>query len=135
MTNPAGAPAAKAAEIKESPARAAIRRDLQNLADYYADLIFVRDEAVHYESVLERYFPNLNWDRLLNLYGESPDDWTHIIAGYMEMLTPEELEPPEPPAAAAKPPLRCLGQAPDLFSGELRPVYNREPEPGEERPA
>ena len=148
MTSRAGEPAAgprtqepetprvATPETPESPARAAVRRQLQNLADYYADMLFIRDEAVHYQSVLERYFPTLNWDRLLGLYGDSPDDWPYIIDNYMNLLTPEELEPPDPPAVKGpRPPLRCIGQSRDMLSGELRPVYNRDPEPGEARPA
>ena len=134
MTNSAAA-AARAEKEKEaaaeSPARAALRRQLQNLADYYSDMISMQDGVVCYDAPLERHFPHLDWERLLTLYGESPDDWNYIIAGYMAGVTEAELNPPEAPFEKLKPPLRCIGQSWDMLSGQLRPVYNRDPEPGE----
>ena len=118
-----------------SPRRAALARSLHNLADYYSDLIYYEDGAVHTEIILEKHFPDLNWDRLLDLYVDSPDDWPYIIKHYLAQVAEDELEDGPEDRPEEKPPLRCIGTAPDLFTGELRPVYNRAPEPGEELPA
>ena len=134
--NDAAAAAAAKPEEKEKekeepeeidPRRAALRRQLRRLAHQAGDRIYLQNAVLSYDAGLEREFPRLNWERLLTLYEESPNDWLYIIAGYMEMVTPQELEesavgPPED----ALPPRRRIGTAPDLFSGRLRPVYDRE---------
>ena len=122
------APRRRPAEPEEAdPRRAALRRQLNRLADAADDKIQFRDAVVHYAAGLEREFPRLNWDRLLTLYEESPGDWPYIIAGYMEMASPQELEESAVgPAEDTLPPRRRIGSAPDLFSGRLRPVYDRE---------
>lgn len=55
---------------------------LQDVADHAASDISINDDAVVYESYLPSHWPQLNWDRLLTLYGDHPDDWNAIIAEY-----------------------------------------------------
>ena len=125
MTEPAkGSPYAAAK-------RETLARTLQEAADHYADQIYYQDGVIHCPNSIETRFPDLDWPRLLNLYTDSPDDWKHIIANYLDGAAPEE---PEDPAAAPLPPLRRIGTAPDFFTGQERPVYNRDPEPGEALP-
>lgn len=118
----------------DNPRLAALERSLRNVADYYSDLIFLRDGATHYETALERYFPDLDWQRLLDLYADNPDDWKSIIPDYLAGVTADELAAEPADRAEEKPPLRCIGTAPDFFTGQPSPVYNREPEPGEALP-
>ena len=109
------------------PRRAALRRQLHRLANQAGDRIYLQNAVLSYDAGLEREFPRLNWERLLTLYEESPNDWLYIIAGYMEMVTAQELEESAVgPPQDALPPRRRIGTAPDLFSGRLRPVYDRE---------
>lgn len=108
---------------------------LQDVADHAAGDIHIQGNAVVFESYLPRRWPQINWDRLLALYGDHPEDWSAIIAEYIELAAsdPPDQDPdsqPQPPAL----PLQVIGHARDLFSDELRPVYNREPLPGETLP-
>ena len=109
---------------------------LEDVADHAASDISIQRNAVVFESYLPRRWPQVNWDRLLALYGDHPGDWPTIIAEYLEMAandTPEQESTEDRPQKPALP-LQVIGHAPDLFSGEMRPVYNREPAPGETLP-
>lgn len=132
MTEPTNA--APARPEAGNPCWAALERSLQNLADCYSDLIYYQDGVIHTAIILGKCFPNLNWDRLLDLYADSPDDWPYIIRNYLGKATEEELEGEPQGRLEEKPPPRCIGAAPDLFTGNLRPVYNPEPDPDEELP-
>lgn len=108
---------------------------LQDVADHAAADIHIQRNAVVFESYLPRRWPQVNWDRLLSLYGDHPGDWPAIIAEYLEMAAkdPPDQDPesqPQPPAL----PLQVIGHAHDMFSDELRPVYNREHLLGETLP-
>lgn len=116
---------------ESDPRREALKRRLQEAAEFHSDDIYFQDGVLCCPTGLETRFPDLDWQRLLDLYADSPGDWSYIIAGYLDGIAPAELEENE---EETRPPLRRIGTAPDLFTGRERPVYNREPEPGEELP-
>lgn len=110
----------------------ALLTDIQNHA---ADAIQLEDGAVVYDQSLPRRWPQINWNRLLALFSDHPYDWNAVTREYLALA---EKDPPERDAEPlpAKPdlPLKVIGEAHDMFNGQLRPVYNREPLPAELSP-
>ena len=111
----------------------ALLEDVQNHA---ADAIELRQGAVVYDQSLPRRWPQISWNRLLAIYGDHPGDWAAITAEYLALAAKD---PPEDDAepAPTKPdvPLKVIGEAHDMFNGQLRPVFNRDPLPAEIPPA
>ncbi len=107
-----------------------ILQDVREHAD--CDITLGAGGAVIYGSHLPKKWQELDWNLLLTLWGDNPYQWDTIIAEYLAFadLWAEKEHAEETRWCGDIPPLRIIGEAADMFSGEFRPVYNREILPG-----
>lgn len=96
--------------------------------DYVADhsLVYARDGVIVAETYINTLYPSLNLDRLCGLWGDSLGDWSAVKKEMVAQAWRDYIPPKPPPAPV------YVGTSWDLFSGDLRPVYNPPKPAGED---